>query len=520
MKAPLIRFAVALCAVAALFGVSVGAASAGPLGHAVPALDSASSSAEFSAHREDYVILQAWETARLRQLKAANPDVKVLVYKELAFSGPGAGTDATSASGVAADEAPESWFLKNTGGSKFTSGSYDWLWAMDIGLPAYQQRWYENVIGEVEDEGWDGVFLDDANASMKYAYEPSRVAKYPNDAAYSTAMESALAYIGPKIQARGKLAIANFAQWVEAPQTYNRWLGYLSGGLDEMFVKWGRGAGEGYRPTWQWEDQVAEAEYAASQGKIFIGFTQGAVGETQAARYGYASVLLGGADTASYAFTPNYTEETWLPEYEYEIGNATGAQTEDSNGVHRRGYENGLVLVNPTESTQTVSFGGTYSGSGLEAATGATMPAHSALVLTGTASAAAPVVEAPTTPTQPTPPTRPTAPATPIKPVPAAQATPLPIEVVVTAGEHSVELSWTPPRGSGAVTYQVVKNKKKVATTRKRRSRVTGIAKRKASALQVVGYDKRGDVVVRSKTFKVRAAKAGQSARSRSYKVL
>jgi hypothetical protein len=126
-------------------------------------------------------------------------------------------------------------------------------------------------------------------------------------------------------------------------------------------------------------------------------------------------------------------------------------------------------------------------------------------------------VEAPTTPTQPAQPTPPT---TPTKPLPAAQTAPLPIEVVVTAGEHSVELSWTPPRGSGAVTFGVVKNKKKVTTTRKRRSRVTGIAKRKASALEVVGYDRRGDVVVRSKTFKVRAAKAGQSARSRSYKVL
>jgi hypothetical protein len=520
MRALLIRFAVALCAFAALFAVSVGTASAGPLGHAVPAIDSAASTAEFSAHRDNFVILQAWETARLRQLKAANPDVKVLVYKELAFSGPGAGTDATSASGVAAGEAPESWFLKNTSGRKFTSDSYDWLWAMDIGSPAYQQRWYENVIGEVEAQGWDGVFLDDANASMKYAYDPSQVAKYPSDAAYSAAMESALAYIGPKIQARGKLAIANFAQWVEAPQTYNRWLGYLSGGLDEMFVKWGRGAGEGYRPAWQWEDQVAEAEYAASRGKIFIGFTQGAVGETQAARYGYASVLLGGDDTASYAFTPNYTEETWLPEYEYEIGSATGAQSEDPSGVHRRGFQNGLVLVNPTESAQAVSFGGTYSGSGLEGATGATMPAHSALVLTGTASPAATAPATAATEPPAAAPARPTSPtATATKATTPVQPAPLPIAVSVTPGSSSVELSWAPSRGAGAVTFQVVKNKRKVASTRKRRSRIRGIAKRRASALQIVGYDRRGRVVARSKTFKVRAAAPGQSARSRSYKV-
>jgi hypothetical protein len=521
MKALLLRFAIAAAALTALLGVSAGSAAAGPLGHVVPALDSASSSAEYAAHRDNYVILQAWETRRMHELKAANPNLKVLVYKELAFGGPGAGTDGTSASGVSASEAPESWFLKNTSGQKFTSWSYEWLWAMDIGSPAYQQRWYENVIGELEGKGWDGVFLDDANASMKYCYEPSKVAKYPTDAAYAAAMESALAYIGPKIQARGKLAIANFAQWVEAPQIYNRWLGYLSGGLDEMFVKWGRGAGEGYRPSYQWEDQVAEAEYAASQGKIFIGFTQGAKGETQAARYGYASVLLGGNDSASYAFTPNYTEETWLPEYEYEIGSAVGAETEDRNGVHRRQFQNGLVLVNPTGSAQAVSFGGTYSGSGLNRATGATMPANSALVLTGDAEVRPPEsgtgeggTGAP--PVQPGPPGQPGSPRPPASPTHPAVTDPLPIEVTVTVGATSVQLAWAPPQGSGAVSYKVVKNKKKVKTTRRTRSRVGGIKKRKASTLEIVGFDGRGRVVAESKTFKVRGAAASKS---RSFKV-
>jgi hypothetical protein len=500
MKSLALRLALLLGALAALFGISAGAACASPLGHVVPALDSAASSAEYTPYRDSYVILQSWETKRLHELKAANPNVEVLVYKDLAFSGPGTGSNGTSASGVGSSEAPESWFLKNTSGQKFTSWSYDWLWAMNVGSVAYQQRWYENVIGEVEAQGWDGVFLDDANASMKYAYEPSQVAKYPNDASYAAAMESALAYIGPKIQARGKLAIANFAQWVEAPQIYNRWLGYLSGGLDEMFAKWGRGAGEGYRPSYQWESQVEEAEYAASKGKIFIGFTQGAVGETQAARYGYASVLLGGDDSASYAFTPNYTEETWLPEYEYEIGNATGAETADANGVHRRVFEDGLVLVNPTGSAQSVNFGGTYSGSGLEGATGATMPAHSALVLTGTAAARA--VEGPSAPPAPTTPPH----------------APLPLGVTVAIGQTSVELSWAPPQSSGAVSYKVVKNKKNVASTKKRRSRVTGIARKRASALQVVGYDSRGKIVAESRTFKVRAA--AQATNSRPYKVL
>jgi hypothetical protein len=508
-----IRCALAFGLLGTLFGAAASGAGAAPLGHVFPAIDSSASTADYSGtpHHDNYVILQAWETQRLHELKAANPAVKVLVYKDLAFSGPSSGSG--SASGVSASEAQSSWFLKNTSGQKFTSEAYDWLWAMDVGSAEYQHKWAENVIGEVEAQGWDGVFMDDANASMKYAYEPSKVAKYPNDAAYAAAMESALAYIGPAIQAHGKLAIANFAQWVEAPQTYDHWLNYVNGALDEMFVKWGRGAGEGYRDQGQWESQVEEAEYAASKGKAFLAFTQGAAGETQAARYGYASVLLGGDGNASYAFTPNYTSETWIPEYEYEIGNPTGGDTAEASGVHRRQYEGGLVLVNPTGGAQTVSFGGTYSGSGLDSATGTTMAAHSALVLTGTSAPEAPVVTPPTTPPVKTPPVK----APPV-------TTPKPIEVIVTVGDAEVGLQWTPPAGSGATVFEVVKDQHEVAKTHARHQRVKGIGAKKSNRLQVVGYNGRGQVVAKSRTFAVRSARrakhgAAQSASKRSYKV-
>ena len=203
---------------------------------------------------------------------------------------------------------------------------------MDVGSPDYQKRWAANVTAELDTQGWDGVFLDDSNPTMKYATNPSEVAKYPSDAAYTAAMESALAYVGPAIQSHGKLAISNFAAWVEYPSVCNRWLQYVSGALDEMFVKWGRNSGEGYRSEADWNTQLGEAKYAASQNKIFLGFTQGAAGETQAARYGYASLMLGSGGNASYAFTPNYTSEVWIPEYDYDLGQASGAESRESSG--------------------------------------------------------------------------------------------------------------------------------------------------------------------------------------------
>ena len=42
------------------------------------------------------------------------------------------------------------------------------------------------------------------------------------------------------------------------------------------------------------------------------------------------------------------------------LGAPTGTGTAWSNGVYRRDFTNGIVLVNSTASTQTVSLGGTY----------------------------------------------------------------------------------------------------------------------------------------------------------------
>jgi Hypothetical glycosyl hydrolase family 15 len=349
-------------------------------------------------------------------------------------------------------------------------------------------------VSELETKGWDGVFVDDCNATMKYAYDPSKVAKYPNDAAYSGAMESAISYIGPRVQAAGKLAIPNFAAWVEYPDTYNHWLGYVNGALDEMFVKWGRGAGEGYRDQGQWEQQVEEAQYAAAHGKAFLAFTQGSQGETQAARYGYASVLLGGNGGASYAFTSNYTSESWFPEYEYELGAATGAMSSEASGVHRRVFEHGLVLVNPTGSTRTVTFGGTYSGSGLTDATAASMPAHSALVLIGTSEP----VSAPSEPE--TPPVG--TPAPPVEPTPAVE----PIPVIITVGENEASLKWKRPKHSRVRTYTVTRNSSTARTKRLRRIE-RGVASGRLYRLRVVGSDRRGHVVARSRVIWVRGSK-------------
>ena len=143
--------------------------------------------------------------------------------------------------GVATQDAaahPE-WFLLNTSGQRFTFRHYSWIWAADIGNAAYQQKWADNVLAEMGDKGWDGVFMDDTNPSMEYHYDVARVAKYPTDAAYQAATGSALAAIGARFRAAGKLAVPNFGFWKDYPAVINGWLQHVDGGMNENFVKVG-----------------------------------------------------------------------------------------------------------------------------------------------------------------------------------------------------------------------------------------------------------------------------------------
>lgn len=375
-------------------------------GHLRVAIDSASSTADFSTTaRSSFVILNEWEQAKMKSLKAANPNVKVLMYKNLSFMS-AADAYGNSNAGVTTQMADPSWYLLNTSGQRFTSDWYSYMWAADIGNPAYQQKWADSVLSKLQTQGWDGVFADDTNASMHNHYDPASIAKYPTDAAYAAATGSALAAIGPKIRAAGKLIVPNFGEWRLNRSTVNGWLDYVSGGMEEMFTKWGNTTGTGYLPVTDWNLQLGCLKDAEAKGKYFLAVTHSTNTDAAAARYGWATILLASNGHASYIEGGDYTNQPWFPEYDYAIGEPAGNETADASGVHRRAYTNGLVVVNPTSKSVSVSLGGTYNGSGLTNATSATMAPNTALVLTnpaGTVTPPPPTTTTTTTPTTTTP---------------------------------------------------------------------------------------------------------------------
>ena len=444
-----------MAAAAILVAVPATAQAAGAVGHLRVAIDTNAATAAYAPARDDVVILQQYQASRVPQLKAANPNLKVLMYKNLSGM-----TERTTSGfvsgGVATQDAaahPE-WYLLNTSGQRFTSQNFSWVWMADVGSASYQQRWADNVLGEVAAGGWDGVFMDDTNPTMSWHYDVSRIAKYPTDTAWQAATRSALVSIGSRFRAAGKLVVPNFSNQKSFPAVIKDWMGLVDGGMNEQFLKWGTTTTgpESYDPPDYWELQLKQMKEAEAAGKYYLGITPSTATDRAAARYGFATMLLAGGGKVQFALHNDYTNERWFDEYDYTIGTPTGVEVKDASGVHHRAFSNGLVYVNPTASAVQVSFGGAYTGSGLTNATSATIQPRSGLVLAKAGDGAPFQILAPGTdgPTQggggngPQTPTPTPSPTPTVTPAPTATATPVPTPTVTPVPTPAVTPVPTP----------------------------------------------------------------------------
>jgi hypothetical protein len=329
-----------------------------------------------------YVILNAWESDKIAGLKAANPGIKVLVYKDMSSTRSYACSkgvdDSLLPTGVgycAANQNHADWFLTDTNGVRIQWVGYDGHWQMDVGSAAYQDAWLGAVGAEVKAKGWDGIEVDNAMTTPKYYLSGRTLAKYPTDASYSAATESFLSRVAPPLVSSGLLVLPNISDAGTA--LWTKWIGYTSGAIREGWTR----DGDHYLNQADWTAQAALMTTTQAQGKAFVAITYASTSDVQAMRYALASFLVefnGGPSALIVA--PGTGIDPWSREWTVDMGAPQGLPYR-SGGAWRRDYTGGTAIANPSAGPVTVALGGPYTMPDGSSATSTTLNAHSGLVI-------------------------------------------------------------------------------------------------------------------------------------------
>jgi hypothetical protein len=344
----------------------------------------------------NYVVMQPWEYARIPALKAKNPGLQVLMYKDVSATVAGACRDAACTrddailpTGVgyhwALRHHPR-WFLRDRDGHQLEWSDWRGLYPMDVSRPDYQQRWADNVLTELGAHDWDGVMLDDVLTGLSHSVVDARVSTaIPTDAAMYDATESFLAAVGPRLTGAGFAAITNVAfQWDDWRSVLADWSPYVTGWENEYFVKWGLDDSE--RPftgdDWAWKMRMAD--WCAQRDVPLLAVTYSTRTDTAVQVYHRATWLLTwNGRTGSSIFVPaEELTDHWLPVATADIGLPTGPRRRDAgSGVYRRDYTRGAVLVNPSTTTTRVPLDRSYTTRSGRSVTSVRLGPASAVIL-------------------------------------------------------------------------------------------------------------------------------------------
>jgi hypothetical protein len=316
--------------------------------------------------RYSYMVMHRADAAAVARLKAENPGLKVFMYVDMMSADPRDPTGEADWAGWGdAAEHPD-WFLKGPAGKRLVFKDYPRSRVMDVGNPNYQQAGVARVIADAHAAGFDGVFLDDANASLRWviAGGSSRCVKYPTNATWQAAVYSFFQNVAPQLRSAGLLVVANIGGSTVTKGLWPKWNGPLDGAMEESYTNGGTGR-DSIR-NGRWPAKFGHNLWSENHAKLSLDH---AVTRTRGgARYALATMLLvSNGHSALYAST-NYTREVWWPEYDLtkRLGSALGGYRVLRNGDYRRDFTNGVVLVNPhANATKAVRLGATYIGSGL-----------------------------------------------------------------------------------------------------------------------------------------------------------
>jgi hypothetical protein len=261
----------------------------------------------------------------------------------------------------------ETWFWHNQLNQRVTSNQ-DGKFLMNVSEPAFQMYWRDSIAEQVRAGDYDGVFLDSASPAL-LQWE----ARAP--------LDSRLLGAGVRTNTFPELGGKN---WITAWQD---WIGQLDRSLAAQGIPLIPNAGA-FATTWDntdysltagvfaegfcdprqttddWKAAVNQILSLVRANKIVILQNYlSSPADLAKRRYLLASyLLLKGSRTYIVYFASSTLE--WYPEWNLDLGTAQRTATEVGdllwNGIYRRDFSKGMVLVNPTLRPVRINLGATF----------------------------------------------------------------------------------------------------------------------------------------------------------------
>jgi hypothetical protein len=304
-------------------------------------------------------------------LRAINPNFLVLHYHLAMWQSAPNVTFITDgkrwANDFAAVDAHESWFWHNEQRQRVTS-STDRKLLMNVSDPGFRAYWRDSLIKQVEDGEYDGVFLDSASPALlqEEARSPADPRLFTDGVrtrrfeefggkTWIAAWEEWIADLNRSLATKGIPLIPNVGGLTTTWDTSNYSLTtgvFCEGFLDPAFspADWRAAADQTLRLVQQKKIVILQ-NYLSSAADV------------AKRRFLLASYLLVKGDRTYIAYFAS-TPFEWYPEWDLDLGLAQNTATSlDAlrwNGIYRRDFEHGIVLVNPDAKTVRVNLGGSF----------------------------------------------------------------------------------------------------------------------------------------------------------------
>jgi hypothetical protein len=264
----------------------------------------------------------------------------------------------------------EDWFWHNDSDERVASTA-DQKLLMNVSVAGFQQYWEQSLEQQVTAGEYDGIFFDSASPALLQAecggngsgQDPrlsGTQAKSTSFAAlgnttWIAAWQTWMKKLNDDLAAKGIPLIPNTSAFTTTWDTTN--YGLTAGAFVEGF------AGTGFA-TADWVASTNELLKLAGAGKIVILQNYLSSASDAATRMYYLGnyLLVKGSHTYLEYFAGGPLE--WYPEWKIDLGAPVSAATDVAtllrDGVYRRDFAKGTVLVNPSTSPVTVALGATF----------------------------------------------------------------------------------------------------------------------------------------------------------------